>query len=149
MAFILSALVGCQSGGQQPAAPHPAASGQPAPEHAAPAAADSDEDAPAAAGPAVLRISELTVDEDRTVRITGTIVTIEGLRMVPPKVIFKVSDSQETVTVLIKKQVSLREGARIELVGRYQEIPSPMYQGPGEPPKQAVFVVERYLDLSN
>jgi hypothetical protein len=97
--------------------------------------------------PVELRISALTVDPGKTVRIRGTIASVLGIRLVPPKVIFKVSDSTEMVTVVINEQVTLKEGARIELVGKYRNVASPMYTGPGEAPKEAVFVVERFLDL--
>jgi hypothetical protein len=95
-----------------------------------------------------LRISELpTVDPARTVRIRGVITSIVGIRMVPATIVFKISDSTETVTVVINERVNLREGTKIELVGRYKEVPSPTHAGPGEPPRVAVFVVDRYLDL--
>ena len=94
-----------------------------------------------------LRVSDLTIDPDRTVRITARVESILGMRLVPPKVIFKITDSQETVTVLINDKVTLKEGMMIELVGQYKTIPSPMYTGPGEAPREAVFVVERFLDI--
>ncbi len=97
--------------------------------------------------PVELRVSDLTIDPDRTVRITARVDSILGMRLVPPKVIFKISDSQETITVLINEKVTLKEGMKIELVGHYKTIPSPMYTGPGEAPKEAVFVVDRFLDI--
>lgn len=118
-----------------------------APGSSATAAPGVEQDAEGPTGPLELRISELEVNPDRTVRIVGIITAIDGIRLVPPKVIFRVSDSDETITVLIKEQTTLQEGTRIELVGTYQEIPSPVHDGAGEPPRQAVFVVERYLTL--
>ncbi len=102
---------------------------------------------PEPTAPVTLKISELSVAPDKPVRIRGTITSIVGMRMVPAKVIFKISDSTETITVVINEQVQLKEGARIELVGRYKQMPAPMHTGPGEPPRQAVFEVERYVDL--
>jgi hypothetical protein len=96
--------------------------------------------------PAELRIRELTVDPAKTVRIKGVISSIVGIRAMPATVIFKITDSTETITVVINEQVRLREGATIELVGKYKEVPSPSHSGAGEPPREAVFVVERYLD---
>ncbi len=97
--------------------------------------------------PVDLRIRELVVDPGKTVRIRGIVSSIVGIRLVPPKVIFKITDSVETITVLINEQITLKEGMRIELIGKYKEIPSPAHSGAGEPPREAVFVVERYLDL--
>jgi hypothetical protein len=114
-------------------------SSQPAP-HNTPVAEETNR-------PVELRISDLTVDPEKTVRISGTIASIEAMRLVPPKVIFKITDSTETITVLINEQVTLKEGMRIELVGRYKNIPSPSHSGPGEPPREAIFVVERFIDL--
>ncbi len=97
--------------------------------------------------PVTLKIKELHVDPAKSVRIRGVITSILGIRMVPAKVIFKISDSSETITVVINEQVQLKEGTQVELVGRYKELPSPMHTGPGEPPREAVFEVERFLDL--
>jgi len=96
--------------------------------------------------PAELRIRELKVDAEKTVRIKGVISSIVGIRAMPATVVFKITDSTETITVVINEQVRLREGATIELVGKYKEVPSPTHSGAGEPPREAVFVVERYLD---
>ena len=69
------------------------------------------------------------------------------MRLVPPKLIFKVTDASGTVLAVINEKAQLKEGTRLELVGTYHEIPSPMYSGPGEAPKETVFEVERYIDL--
>lgn len=101
--------------------------------------------------PVELKIADLVKDVDvvpaKTVRIRGVISSIVGIRMVPAKVIFKISDSSETLTVVLNERVTLKEGTRVELVGRYKKMPSPTHTGPGEPPWEAVFEVERYLDL--
>ncbi len=97
--------------------------------------------------PPDLRISDLTLDPDKEVRIKGQVIEIVGMRMVPPKVIFKVYDGSETVMAVINEQLQLNGGEKMELVGKYMEIPSPMHTGPDEAPKESVFVVERYLIL--
>jgi hypothetical protein len=101
----------------------------------------------AAAEPVELTISELKVDPARMVRIKGVIASIVTIQHVPAKVVFKLSDSKETITVLINRQLRLEVGTRVELVGRYAEIPSPTRGGHGEPPRQAVFEVERISDV--
>jgi hypothetical protein len=142
---LVPQLLGCPSGAQQagpsaapvsqpPAAPPPVA-GAPAPQ---PAAANA---------PVDVAIADLTPDPDRVIRIKGVISSVVGMRLVPPKVILKVTDNSGTATVLINEQVQLSEGTKMELVGSYKTIPSPMYSGPGEAPTEEVFVVERYLDL--
>lgn len=97
--------------------------------------------------PVTLKIKQLQVDPAKSVRIRGVISSILGIRVVPARVVFKISDSSETITVVINEQVRLREGTEVELVGRYKELPSPIHDGPGEPPRQAVFEVERFLNL--
>lgn len=102
---------------------------------------------PTTAGPTDVPIGEISLDPEQTIRIKGMISAVLGMRMVPPKVIFKLTDNTGTVTAIIMEQTTLSEGARMELVGVYKQIPSPMYAGPGEAPLEDVFVVERYLDL--
>jgi hypothetical protein len=92
-------------------------------------------------------IGALTAGEERQVRIKGRLSAIIGMRLVPPKLIFKVTDASGTVLAVINEKAQLKEGTKLELVGTYHEIPSPMYSGPGEAPKETVFEVERYLDL--
>ena len=92
-------------------------------------------------------IGELSGGEVRQVRIKGVLSAIVGMRLVPPKLIFKVTDRTGTVLAVIKEKAQLKEGTKLELVGRYHEIPSPMYSGPGEAPKETVFEVDRYIDL--
>jgi len=116
--------------------PAPAANTAPAPEPAA------SPDAPAD-----VSIGDLVVDKQRVIRIKGVISAIVGMRLVPPKVIFKVTDDTGTVLVLINEKAQLSEGTRMELVGHYKSIPSPTYGGPDEAPPQNIFVVDRYLDL--
>ncbi len=134
MVLALAACHGSGSAGPPPAPP-PATQ---------PAAKDGTR-------PLELKISDLVKDVDivpaKTVRIRGTVSSIVGIRMVPAKVVFKISDSRETLTVVINERVTLKEGTRVELVGRYKKMPSPTHTGPGEPPWEAVFEVERYLDL--
>jgi hypothetical protein len=92
-------------------------------------------------------IGELTSGEVRQVRIKGVLSAIVGMRLVPPKLIFKVTDRTGTVLAVINEKAKLKEGTKLELVGSYHEIPSPMYSGPGEAPKETVFEVDRYIDL--
>jgi hypothetical protein len=96
--------------------------------------------------PIELRISQLKIDPAKTVRIQGYITAIKAIRLVPPNVVFAISDSKETITALIKEQIILKEGTKVELIGKYKEIPSPV-EGNAEAPREAVFVVERYTDL--
>jgi len=141
----LVALAGCSSGAQQagpaspPATPSPPAS----PTAVTPTPAPS----PATDAPADVAVGSLAPNPDRVVRIKGVVSSVVGMRMVPPKVILKVSDNSGTVTVVINEQAQISEGTKMELVGTYKAIPSPMYNGPGEAPTEDVFVVERYLDL--
>jgi hypothetical protein len=81
------------------------------------------------------------------VRVTGVITRILGMRLVPPKIIFNVTDNSGTVKVVINEKAQLTEGTKMELVGRYKTIPSPNHSGPGDAPTEEVFVVERFLDL--
>ena len=97
-------------------------------------------------GAVTLRISDLQVDPAKTVHIRGVISSILGIHKVPAKVVFRISDSTETITVVINEQRELKEGTRVELVGRYKQLPSPTHRGPGEPPREAVFEVERFLE---
>lgn len=92
-------------------------------------------------------IGDLTPDPARTVRVKGVLSSIVGMRLVPPKLIFKITDNSGTVLAVINERLQLSEGTNLELVGQYRSIPSPMHTGPGEAPEEAVFVVERYLDL--
>jgi len=98
-------------------------------------------------GPADVAIADLTPDPDRDVRIKGVISSIVGMRLVPPKLILKLTDNTGTVIAVINEKVQLSEGTKMELVGRYRTAPSPMHNGPGDAPTEQVFVVERYLDL--
>ena len=121
----------------------PAATPAPPPSAAEPAAHPSER--PTA--PAEQAIGDLSPDPKRTVRIRGMVTQIVGLRLVPPQVIFKIQDRSGAVTAVIYEQVQLDEGKKLELVGKYHNIPAPTYTGPGEAPREDVFVVERYLDL--
>lgn len=140
----LLALVGCSSGAQQAAPASPPAAPPSSPASPPPAAVDPG---PAADAPVDVPIGNLSPDPDRVVRIKGVVSSVVGMRMVPPKVILKVSDNSGTVTVVINEQTQISEGTKMELVGAYKAVPSPMYNGPGEAPTEDVFVVERYLDL--
>lgn len=82
---------------------------------------------------------------DRLLRLAGVVNRVLGMRMVPQSVIFEFRDNTGTVRVVINEKADLNVGDRIELVGSYRHIPSPMYTGPGEAPKDNVFVVERFL----
>lgn len=139
---LLVVLAACSSGASKPATTGP---GQPEP--GAPGSAAAPAPAAAMGGPADVAIGDLVVDKERTVRIKGTVTAVVGMRLVPPKVIFKVSDGSGTVTAVINEQVQLTEGNKFELVGTYDSVPSPTYDGPGEAPRENIFVVERHLDL--
>jgi hypothetical protein len=102
---------------------------------------------PAPDAPQDLEIASLSPDPDRIVRIKGVLAASIGMRLVPEMLVFTLTDSTGTVLAVIKENVQLKEGIRLELVGRYHAVPSPMYRGPGEAPKETVFEVERYLDL--
>jgi hypothetical protein len=102
---------------------------------------------PAELRPIDLRVKDFAVGAKRNIRANGLITTILGIRLVPAKIIFKFADGSGEVTAVINEQVTLKEGSKIELVGKYVMAPSPMYSGPGEPPMEEVFVVERYLAL--
>jgi hypothetical protein len=139
---LRAALVGLLVAGGGPAARPPQVTPPPAAEQKAPPVLDDGSTVPV-----TLRIKQLQVDPAKSVRIRGVISSILGVRMVPAMVIFKISDSSETITVVLNEQVQLKEGTEVELVGRYKELPSPLHNGPGEPPREAVFEVERFLDL--
>lgn len=117
------------------------------PSSASPVAAPAPGPEPKPAGPADVAIGELVLDAERTVRIKGVVSEVLGMRLVPPKVVFKVADQTGAVTVVINEQVQITEGTKMELVGKYGSFPSPMHSAPGEAPKESVFVVERFLDL--
>lgn len=126
----------------------PATAGPPTgapPEVAPPAQASPDPSAET--GPADVAIADLAPDPEREVRIKGVISSVVGMRLVPPKVILKLTDDSGTVTAVINEKAQLAEGTKMELVGKYMSVPSPMHNGPGEAPPEDVFVVERYLDL--
>ena len=96
----------------------------------------------------VTPISSLTVDASRQVTIKGYVSALVGLRMVPERTIFKVRDKTgEVLAVIEKRDSALQEGLKLEIVGTYKMIPSPMYTGPGKAPQEAVLVVDRYLTL--
>ena len=101
----------------------------------------------AADAPDDVAISDLVPDPGRVVRIKGVLSAVVGMRLVPPQRIFQVTDRTGAVKVVIYEEVQLKEGTRLELVGRYKAIPSPMHTGPDEAPPENIFVVERYLDL--
>jgi hypothetical protein len=141
---LVAVLAACSSGAPKPATTGP---GQPEPGSTGTAGAPAAAPAAAMGGPAELAIGDLVVDKERTVRIKGMISAIVGMRLVPPKVIFKVTDNTGTVTAVINEQAQLSEGTKVELVGTYDSVPSPTYDGPGEAPREDIFVVERHLDL--
>jgi len=140
--LLALALPGCASPTQQgntaPAGPAPTATPTPAPAPTPSVESTAPPDIP---------VGQLVPDADRVICVKGTISSIVGIRLVPPKVILKVTDDTGTVLVLINEKAQLSEGMRVELVGNYKPIPSPTYDGPGEAPLQNVFVVDRYLDL--
>jgi hypothetical protein len=103
--------------------------------------------APAPADAVTLKISDLQVDPGKRVHLRGIVSSIVHVHKVPARVVFKISDSAtETITVVINELRDLKEGTQVELVGRYKELPSPTHKGPGEPPREAVFEVERILE---
>lgn len=122
----------------------------------APGAARSDkqaeqEEEPAAeaggGGPERVSIGDLQIDAQRTVRISGVVSRIIGMRLVPPQRILEVRDRTGGVTVLIKSKKTFGEGTQMDLIGVYKKIPSPTHTGPGEAAEEPIFVVERFLDL--
>jgi len=48
---------------------------------------------------------------------------------------------------LIKGKVQIELGLRLDAVGHYREIPSPVYTGPSTPPPKKVLIIERFLKL--
>lgn len=100
---------------------------------------------PTDGAPATVTVGELAPDADREVRVTGVVEQILGMRLVPAKVIFKIRDNTGSVTVVINEKAEITEGQRVEIVGYYKAIPSPMHDGPGEGPEEPVFVVDRFI----
>jgi len=126
----------------------PAAAAEPA--GAAEPATESPPVEATVAGSAVqdTTIVDLVPDAEQVVRIGAVVVQTLQMRLVPPMIVFRVRDkSGGEVNVLLKEQKVLQEGTRLELVGKYHEVPSPSYSGPGEAPPELLFVVERYLVL--
>lgn len=123
---------------------------RPAPQ-AAPAPAEPEIARPAPeagpTGPVTVAIGALQPNPDREVRVKGVVSRVLGMRLVPPKVIFQLTDDSGSVTAVINEKAQLSEGTTLELVGRYHSVPSPMHSGPGTPPQEPTFVVDRYLDL--
>ena len=109
--------------------------------------AEADELPAASDAPRDVQISALAPDAAAIVRIRGVVAQVVGMRLVPPRLIFAVRDNSGTVTALISEKTELSEGARIELVGTYKPIPSPMHTGPGDAPEEPIFVVERYFRM--
>ncbi|MFH1130998.1 MAG: hypothetical protein V1754_06660 [Pseudomonadota bacterium] len=114
---------------QEPAAIPASAPAAPAPE-------------PMVKAPENITIDKLQQDPNKVVRIRGYVSAVLGMRMVPRQTIITMRDDTGAVTAVIEDEDSLKEGTEVELTGRYQEIPSPMYNGPDEAPKEPVFVVE-------
>ncbi|MCA9671747.1 MAG: hypothetical protein KC503_39380 [Myxococcales bacterium] len=143
---LLALVAGCASSTPPPAQPtnkkQPAKRADPPPKPAAPTKPDRASDA--ATG---VKIGSLTVDENKVVRVRGRVSSFKGIRLVPPSMIFTVTDGSGTLTAVIyeKQKPELREGVEVELIGTYKNTKSPMHQGPGTPPKEDVLVVDRYL----
>jgi hypothetical protein len=142
-AAIVLTLFGCSSTQKPQPAAGPTAGGGPAPEPAAQPAAD----APAADAPTDVEIANLVSDPEKVVRIKGVISKVVGMRLVPPQRILELTDNSGTVKVVIYDEAQFTEGTKMELVGQYKPIPSPTHDGPGEAPKEPIFVVERFLDM--
>jgi hypothetical protein len=149
LVVLLVAGIGC--GARQPAEPAPAQRYPAGPAQGAPPATppspESGTGTASTSGPAEVPIGELSPNPDRTVRVKGVVSNVMGLRLVPPKVVFKIRDVSGTVTAVINERIQLEEGTRLEVVGTYSRVPSPMYTGPGDAPLDAVLVAERYLEL--
>jgi len=94
-----------------------------------------------------LPIGRLQVDPETTVRIVGFVSELGQIRMVPPRTVFRLRDDSGAVTVVLEERQVLTEGTRLELVGKYKEIPSPAHVDVEDAPPEACFVVERYLVL--
>ncbi|MCC6749634.1 MAG: hypothetical protein IT371_18355 [Deltaproteobacteria bacterium] len=117
------------------------------PRAATPVAAPPPERAPDA--PEELKIAALRPGATGLARVRGSVATVVGMRLVPPKVVFRLADGSGSVLVVINEQLQLSEGTKLELVGKYREMDSPMHSDPTPAPKEMVFEVERYLQLSD
>ena len=97
--------------------------------------------------PLSVAISDLKVNRNATIRISGVVSETLGVQLVPARIIFVVSDGSGSVSALLNENKQFASGTRIELVGRYHEVRDPLHRG-GEPvPITPMFVVERFLDL--
>lgn len=92
-------------------------------------------------------IGRLSLDPSRSVRVVGMVSQLGQLRMVPPLTVFRLRDDSGAVTVVLDERKVLDEGTRLEIVGRYKEIPSPAHVDVDDAPHEACFVAERYLIL--
>ncbi len=139
LALLTAALLTAACATPKP--PPQAPTQQPAADPAEAAAGDTTAGGPAPNVP----IGELAVNAENEVRVAGVVSRVLGMRLVPPKMIFQVSDSSGTVLVVVNEKASFTEGQKIELVGHYKSIPAPMYNGPGDAPEEPVLVVDRYI----
>lgn len=83
-------------------------------------------------------LSSLSVDPSRTVKVRGIVAQIHGIQLVPPKFIFELSEGGKTIKVVIHDKVSLSEGSRVEVVGKYRM---------DSETNDAMLVVERFFEL--
>lgn len=152
---LICSVGGCAARSSEPAATPKART----PETEARKAVASAQSAPAAAvapgvmnsaghqAPESVAIGALQVSETTPVRVRGYVKEGIWLRLVPRRTVFMVGDRSGSAMALIKGKVDIALGMRIEAVGYYREIPSPVYAGPATPPAKKVLVIERFLKL--
>lgn len=113
----------------------------------APSSAEQDADTAGRGGLEDMPIGRLSLDPSRSVRVVGMVSRLGQIRMVPPRTVFRLRDQSGAVTVVLDERKVLAEGTRLEIVGRYKEIPSPAHVDVDDAPSEACFVAERYLIL--
>lgn len=145
---LLSWGAGCaHSEPRAPASTPPDPVTAPAPAASANASAEQDADTGGRGGLVDTPIGGLSLDPSRSVRVVGMVSQLGQIRMIPPRTVFRLRDDSGAVTVVLDERKVLAEGTRIEIVGRYKEIPSPAHVDVDDAPAEACFVAERYLIL--